>query len=112
MLDASQLKQLGHATAAGAELATTVVLGTLLGQWLDDLLGTAPVLFLLLSLSALTLGIVRLSRNLQRGQDPSSDPDPELPTPSDHDPNASPAPDPVLDPGGRWDDGDGTDNQP
>ncbi len=60
------LRQLALASAAGSELAATVGLGALLGQWLDGQAGSAPWLLLTLSIGSLVLGLARLTRALRR----------------------------------------------
>lgn len=80
MIDPRVLSQMAGALALGAELAITVVGGTLAGHWLDEKLGTAPVLLLLLSLGALIVGFVRLTLGLQKSR-PPDDPEPDEPRP-------------------------------
>lgn len=62
MLDPDMLKRLGGATAMAAELAVFVVLGALIGRWLDTRFLTSPTFLLLLSLGGLTAGLFRLTR--------------------------------------------------
>jgi F0F1-type ATP synthase assembly protein I len=58
--DRKQLKQIGFLSAAGLELAISVVIGTFGGRWLDEKLGTAPYLMLV----GLLLGAVAGFRSL------------------------------------------------
>ncbi|MCB9780427.1 MAG: AtpZ/AtpI family protein [Alphaproteobacteria bacterium] len=62
MLDPDMLKRLAGATAAAAELAVIVVVGALLGRWLDARFLTSPTFLLLLSIGGLTAGLFRLVR--------------------------------------------------
>ena len=48
------------------ELGVLVVVGALAGSWLDEQLGTSPLFLMLLSLTALVGGMIRVHRTLQR----------------------------------------------
>ncbi len=65
MLDGSFLRKLGQATAIVTEMAVTVVSGVFAGSYADERLGSSPVLLLTLTLGALIVGMVRLSRSVQ-----------------------------------------------
>jgi F0F1-type ATP synthase assembly protein I len=60
--DRQQLKQVGHLSAAGLELAISIVIGTFAGKWLDGKLDTAPYLMLV----GLVLGAIAGFRALFR----------------------------------------------
>ncbi len=66
MLDPGFLKKVSRLTAMISEMSVTVILGVLAGSWLDSRLQTTPVLLLLLSVGALVLGMVRLTKALNR----------------------------------------------
>lgn len=82
MLNPEMLQTLGRLTAACTELAVLVVLGALAGHWLDSRLTTSPVLLLGLSVTALILGFVRLTRALREPADAAAAP-PDDPHPPD-----------------------------
>ncbi len=80
MLDPVLLRKVGLATAAAAETAVAVLLGLVVGGWLDARFDTAPVFLFACSLAGLLIGFWRLSRWLTRsdaldGNDPQ-DPGP------------------------------------
>ena len=58
--DKQQLKQVGSLSAAGLELAISIMIGTFGGRWLDGQLDTAPYLMLI----GLVLGAVAGFRSL------------------------------------------------
>ena len=66
MLDRTFLLKVGRATAIVSEMAVTVVLGVYLGSHLDDRFTLSPVLLLTFTLGALTVGMVRLVRGVER----------------------------------------------
>jgi len=66
MLDRSFLLKLGRATAVITEMAVTVVAGVFAGSWIDDQLGLTPVFLLSITLGALIVGMVRLTRSVQK----------------------------------------------
>jgi F0F1-type ATP synthase assembly protein I len=78
MIDSRAFSRLARGLALGAQMAFFVVFGTLVGGWLDEKLGSTPVLLLVLSLGGLVLGLIRLVRGFNKFiDDPeSSEPDP------------------------------------
>ncbi len=70
---------MGRLTALVSELAVSVVLGVAAGAWVDGYLSTTPIFTLLLTLSGLTLGLVRLSTSLKADSDDDADPPPDRP---------------------------------
>lgn len=66
MLDRAFLRTIGRATAIVSEMAVTVVLGVFLGSFLDDHFSLSPVLLLSFTLGALTVGMVRLVRGVEK----------------------------------------------
>jgi F0F1-type ATP synthase assembly protein I len=66
MFDPRVLKGMVRASALVFELGVLVVVGALAGSWLDEQLGTSPLLLMLLSLTALVGGMIRVHRTLQR----------------------------------------------
>ena len=72
------MKRMAAGMAISLEMAVTVVLGVIAGYWLDQRLGTSPLLLLTLSLGALVGGIFRIVSSLRRLEDndePESPPD-------------------------------------
>jgi len=66
MLDRSFLLKLGRATAVITEMAVTVVAGVFTGSWVDQKLDFTPVFLLSFTLGALIVGMVRLTRSVQK----------------------------------------------
>lgn len=66
MLDRELLGRVGRLSALAFELAFTVVLGVILGSWLDAQLSTSPLLLLSLAVGSLVIGMVRLTASLKR----------------------------------------------
>lgn len=66
MLDRSFLLKVGRATAIVSEMAVTVVLGVYAGSFLDDRFALSPVLLLTFTLGALVVGMVRLTRSVEK----------------------------------------------
>lgn len=66
MLDRSFLLKLGRATATITEMVVTVVVGVFAGSWVDHKLDLSPVFLLSLTLGALIVGMVRLTRSVQK----------------------------------------------
>ncbi len=85
MLNPEMLQTLGRLTAACTELAVTVVLGAVAGNWLDNHFSTSPVFLLGLSVTALIFGFVRLTRSL-RDSDAAAAPAPPPDDPHSPDP--------------------------
>ena len=63
----------GRFAALGFEFAGTVVAGVLLGYYIDERLGTAPLFTLLLTLSGMGGALYRLLWNLKRTNSSSDD---------------------------------------
>lgn len=66
MLDRTFLLRVGRATGIVSEMAVTVILGVYLGSYLDERFDLSPVLLLTLTLSALTVGMFRLVRGVEK----------------------------------------------
>ena len=66
MLDRSFFTKHGRATAVVTEMAVTVVLGVYFGSYFDTWLGLSPVLLLSFTLGAHIVGMVRLTRSVQK----------------------------------------------
>lgn len=66
MLDRSFFLKLGRASAVVTEMAVTVVAGVFIGSWLDTQLDLSPILLLTSTLGALIVGMVRLTRSVQK----------------------------------------------
>jgi len=66
VLDHSFFIKLGRATAVVTEMAVTVILGVYLGSYLDTRLDLSPVLMLSLTLGALVIGMVRLTKGVAK----------------------------------------------
>jgi F0F1-type ATP synthase assembly protein I len=66
VLDRSFLMKVGQATAIVTEMAVTVVAGVYLGSYLDSRFGLSPALLLTLTLGALIIGMVRLTRSVEK----------------------------------------------
>jgi hypothetical protein len=64
--------QVARYSGLGLQLAGSVVLFLLAGQWADGKLGTAPILTLIGALGGATLGFYSLYRNLTRDQEKDS----------------------------------------
>lgn len=76
MIDPRVVKRMAAATVISMEMAVTVVLGVVAGYWLDQRLGTSPLLLLALALGALVGGSYRLVNSLGRIASNDDDPDP------------------------------------
>ena len=61
MLHPKTLKAMARASAMVLEMWILVVLGAAAGHWLDERLGTSPLLLLLLSSAALAGSIYRIN---------------------------------------------------
>lgn len=70
MLNPRTVARLAGAAAAVTELAITVAAGVAGGSYLDARLGSSPFLALVLSLLALILGFIRLTRTLKPPTEP------------------------------------------
>ena len=66
MLDRSFFQKMGRATAIVTEMAVTVVGGVFAGSWVDGLVDLSPVFLLTFTLGALIVGMVRLTRSVQK----------------------------------------------
>lgn len=66
MLDRSFFTKLGRATAVVTEMAVTVILGVYVGSYLDTWLGLSPVLLLSFTLGALVVGMIRLTKGVNK----------------------------------------------
>ena len=66
MLDRSFTQKLGRATAIVTEMAATVVAGVFAGSWVDEQVGLSPLFLLTLTLGSLIVGMVRLTRSVQK----------------------------------------------
>ena len=66
MLDRSFFLKLGRASAIVTEMAVTVVAGVFAGSWVDDSFHLSPVFLLTFTLGALIVGMVRLTRSVQK----------------------------------------------
>jgi F0F1-type ATP synthase assembly protein I len=64
--DRQQLKQVGFLSAAGLELAISIVLGAFAGRWLDDKLDSSPYLMLLGLLLGAAAGFRSLFRTARK----------------------------------------------
>lgn len=64
----SQLAKAGKFAALGTEFGVTVVAGVFVGYYLDDWLGTSPLLMLVISLGAFAGSIYRMVASLKRIQ--------------------------------------------
>jgi F0F1-type ATP synthase assembly protein I len=60
-----QLARSARYIALGAEFGVSVVAGVVLGYYLDEWLGTAPLFLLLLSLGAFAASVYRMVKTLQ-----------------------------------------------
>ncbi len=70
MMNPRMVAKLAGAAAAVTELAITVAAGAAGGSYLDARLGSSPFLALILSLLALILGFIRLTRSLKPPTEP------------------------------------------
>ena len=64
--------QVARYSGLGLQLAGAVVLFLLAGQWVDEKLGTTPLLTLIGALGGAAAGFYSLYRNLMRDQDKDS----------------------------------------
>ena len=64
----SQLMKAGRFAALGTEFGVTIVAGVVVGYYLDEWLGTAPLFLLVVSLAAFGGSIYRMVAMLKRYQ--------------------------------------------
>jgi F0F1-type ATP synthase assembly protein I len=62
----SQLVKAGRFAALGTEFGVTIVAGVVLGYYLDEWLGTSPLLMLVVSMAAFGGSIYRMVAMLKR----------------------------------------------
>jgi len=73
MLSPDALRAMARASAMVLEMWILIVVGAAAGHWLDEHLGTSPLLLLCLSSAMLAAGIYRINRtigNASRTDDP------------------------------------------
>jgi F0F1-type ATP synthase assembly protein I len=74
MPDPDLLTTVARVSGTVLQMTLTVVLGFFLGGWLDDKLGTSPLLLLGLGIGGLILGFWRMHSELQKARR-NDDPD-------------------------------------